>query len=146
MVLRRRSILKNTIPKIERISHTGNTTVPSIWTKSIVDVLLEISKQSNLLDYKNVYICVSQSKNRISFNRGYTENEFVERVFHLHLWYVGYNNELYFRDYLIEYSNVANKYEKNVVEVMERILILLTSSNLWRTMGDLWEILKLYNP
>lgn len=85
MVLRRRSILKNTIPKIERISHTGNTTVPSIWTKSIVDVLLEISKQSNLLDYKNVYICVSQSKNRISFNRGYTENEFVERVFHLHL-------------------------------------------------------------
>ena len=32
---------------------------------------------------------MSQSENRLSFNKGYTENGFVERVFHLHLRYVG---------------------------------------------------------
>ena len=53
---------------------------------------------------KNGYICMSQSENRLSFNKGYTENGFAERTFHLHLRYAGDNNELYFRDYLIEFS------------------------------------------
>ena len=42
---------------------------------------------------------------------GYTENGFSEKVFHLHLRYAGDNDELYFRDYLIEHSDVAKEYE-----------------------------------
>ena len=91
----------------------GSTAIPSIWAKPIVDILVEIPKGSNLLDYKaliinNGYICMSQSENGLSFNKGYTENGFAERVFHLHLRYVGDNNELYFRDYLIEHPDIAN--------------------------------------
>ncbi|MBR2402804.1 MAG: GrpB family protein, partial [Lachnospiraceae bacterium] len=33
-------------------------------------------------------------------------------VFHLHLRYAGDNNELYFRDYLMEYPAVAKEYEE----------------------------------
>ena len=55
---------------------------------------------------------MSQSENGLSFNKGYTENGFAERVFHLHLRYAGDNNELYFRDYLIEYPEVAKVYEE----------------------------------
>ena len=55
---------------------------------------------------------MSQSENGLSFNKGYTETGFAERVFHLHLRYVGNNNELYFRDYLIEYPEVAKEYEE----------------------------------
>lgn len=110
-------LLKNNLSSTERISHIGSTAIPSIWAKPIVDILVEIPKGSNLLDYKaliinNGYICMSQSENGLSFNKGYTENGFAERVFHLHLRYLGDNNELYFRDYLIEHPDVAKEYEE----------------------------------
>ena len=50
-------------------------------------------------------------------DRGYTENGFAERVFHLHLRYIGDNDELYFRDYLIEHSDIAIEYEKMKLEL-----------------------------
>ena len=110
-------LLKNNLSSTERISHIGSTAITPIWAKPIVDILVEIPKGSNLLDYKaliinNGYICVSQSENGLSFNKGYTENGFAERVFHLHLRYSGDNNELYFRDYLIEHPDVAKEYEE----------------------------------
>ena len=110
-------LLKNALSSTERISHIGSTAIPSIWAKPIIDILVEIPKENNLLEYKdliinNDYICMSQGDNRLSFNKGYTENGFDERVFHLHLRYVGDNDELYFRDYLTEYSDVAKEYEE----------------------------------
>jgi len=114
--LEEESLLMAFLPSIERISHIGSTAIPFIWAKPIVDILVEIPKESNLFDYKtliidNGYICMSQSENGLSFNKGYTENGFAERVFHLHLRYAGDNDELYFRDYLIEHSKVAKEYE-----------------------------------
>ena len=32
-------------------------------------------------------------------------------MFHIHLRYIGNNNELYFRDYLNEYPEIAKEYE-----------------------------------
>ena len=109
-------ILKNTFSSGERISHIGSTAISSIWAKPIVDILVEIPRGVNLLYYKdlivnNGYICMSQSEIGMSFNKGYTENGFAERVFHLHLRYYGDNDELYFRDYLIEHLDVAKEYE-----------------------------------
>ncbi len=109
--------LKKTMPQVERISHIGSTAVDSIWAKPIIDILVEFPKECDLSYYKNLlvengYICMAQSANRLSFNKGYSENGFDQRVFHLHLRYIGDNNELYFRDYLIEYPDVANEYEK----------------------------------
>ena len=54
---------------------------------------------------------MSESRDRISFNKGYTEDGFAEKVFHLHLRYRGDNDELYFRDFLIEHPDVAKEYE-----------------------------------
>ena len=111
------SLLKTLLSQVEKINHIGSTAIPTIWAKPIVDILVEVPKESNLLDYKtlivnNGYICMSQSEDRISFNKGYTENGFAERVFHLHLRYAGDNDELYFRDYLIEFPDIAKEYEK----------------------------------
>jgi len=109
--------LKQAIPQIARISHIGSTAIGSIWAKPIIDILVEVPKESKLSDYKDLlvnsgYICMAQNANSISFNKGYTENGFAEKVFHLHLRYIGDNNELYFRDYLIGHPDIAGEYEK----------------------------------
>lgn len=115
--LEEEKILKNALSHIERISHIGSTAISCIWAKPIIDILVEVSTGNNLVDYtnrivSNGYICMSQREDRISFNKGYTEDGFAERVFHLHLRHCGDNDELYFRDYLIEHPDIAREYEK----------------------------------
>ena len=44
------------------------------------------------------------------FNKGYTPEGFADKVFHLHLRYLGDWKELYFRDYLIAHFEIAKKY------------------------------------
>lgn len=54
---------------------------------------------------------MSSSESRYSFNWGYTEKGFADKVYHLHLRYEGDNDELYFRDYLNENPLYAKEYE-----------------------------------
>lgn len=102
---------------IVRISHIGSTAVRGIWAKPIIDILIEITEPADMRLFDDIltdkcgYLCMSQSENRMSFNKGYTEQGFAEKVFHLHLRYYGDNNELYFRDYLNEYTDIAKQYE-----------------------------------
>ena len=103
--------------QLVRISHIGSTSVETIWAKPIVDILLEIPKAADMavmrdLLLQNGYLLMSESKGRMSFNKGYTPSGFAERVFHLHLRYEGDHDELYFRDYLQEHPVVAKDYEK----------------------------------
>lgn len=109
-------LLRDSLLGTERISHIGSTAIPSIWAKPIVDILVEVPEESDLSAYKermsgSGYRCMSQGVGRFSFNKGYTEDGFAERVFHLHLRYSGDNDELYFRDYLTEHPDAAREYE-----------------------------------
>lgn len=111
------SLLGRILPQPVRINHVGSTAISSIKAKPIIDILAEFPKESNLADYKEIlaengYICMSQNADRISFNKGYTEEGFADRVFHLHLRFYGDNDERYFRDYLIEHSDAAAEYER----------------------------------
>lgn len=99
-----------------RISHVGSSAVPTIHAKPIVDILLEIPKDKTMDEYQtrfteNGWICMQQSERRRSFNKGYTPNGFADEVFHLHLRIQGDCDELYFRDYLIDYPDAAKAYE-----------------------------------
>ncbi|MBS6475426.1 MAG: GrpB family protein [Clostridiales bacterium] len=102
--------------QIERISHIGSTAIDGIWAKNIVDILIEISRDSDIeaaatILEANRFIRMSAAAGRISFNRGYTKTGFAEKVFHVHLRYTGDHDELYFRDYLNEYTQTAKEYE-----------------------------------
>ena len=112
------ALLKTILPKNKnvRISHIGSTSIPTIWAKPIIDILLEVTDKSNFNEIKEVlqnykYTLMSEEQNRISFNKGYSENGFCEKVYHLHLREYGDNDELYFCDYLQENIEVANEYE-----------------------------------
>ncbi|QVI38656.1 GrpB family protein [Lacticaseibacillus casei] len=109
-----RKILQNVA--VVRISHIGSTAIKNIWAKSIVDILVEVSPKTNLVDVaeqlsRNGYIIMSDEKERISLNKGYTVHGFAKSVYHLHLRFAGDNDELYFRDYLNNHPEVAKKYE-----------------------------------
>lgn len=99
-----------------RISHIGSTAIETIWAKPIVDILVELPDKKALIRAKTVleangYICMSQSDDRKSMNKGYTSRGFAERVFHIHLRVEGDHDELYFRDYLIAHPDIAKEYE-----------------------------------
>lgn len=111
--------LKDTFPMAQmvRISHIGSTAVAGIWAKPIIDILVEVTEDCDFQQCKDSleaagYLCMLESSQRLSFNKGYTENGFAKRVFHLHLRRFGDNDELYFRDYLNVYQDIAQAYEK----------------------------------
>ena len=102
---------------IKRIEHIGSTAIPNIWAKNIVDILLEVGRIEDLarvrdLLVKNGWLVMSESPNRISLNKGYTEQGFAEKVFHLHLRMTGDHDEIYFRDYLCQHSDIAQAYQE----------------------------------
>lgn len=99
-----------------RINHIGSTAIKGIWAKPIVDILIELPDPAALAETGRAmsaagYIMMNQSEGRASFNKGYTEEGFAQRVFHLHLRLRGDHDELYFRDYLNACPEAAKAYE-----------------------------------
>ncbi len=101
--------------RILRIEHIGSTAIPDIYAKDIVDILIHVAENdfeqaiSALRDYK--YILMYQEKTRAAFNKGYTEDGFAEKVFHIHWRRRNDIDELYFHDYLLEFPEIAKEYE-----------------------------------
>jgi len=102
---------------IVRISHIGSTAIKYIWAKPIVDILIEIAPNENMSLVAKImensgFTKMSESDVRVSFNSGYTDKGFAEKVYHLHLRYAEDNDELYFRDYLNENPKIAEEYQQ----------------------------------
>lgn len=100
-----------------KMSHIGSTAIPHIWAKPTIDILVELPLDASMTETKEIlvnsgYICMSETENRISLNKGYTCQGFAERVFHIHLRYDGDHEELYFRDYMNDHPALAKEYEK----------------------------------
>lgn len=109
--------LKSILPSSTEYHHIGSTAVNGIMAKPIVDILIVVSsvcemKQAATALKEHGYIIMSEAENRISLNKGYTENGFAEKVFHLHIRLNGDTDELLFRDYLNAHPDVAKKYEQ----------------------------------
>ncbi|MCH5171617.1 MAG: GrpB family protein [Erysipelotrichales bacterium] len=106
--------LKDILPKTVIINHIGSTAIKGIWAKPIIDILVEV--KDNLFEISEIlqnngWTKMNETEKRISLNKGYTENGFADEVFHLHLRYLGDNDEIYFRDYLNSHPKIAKEYE-----------------------------------
>ena len=99
-----------------RIRHIGSTAIHGIWAKPIVDILVEAAPGADLSAADEAlaragYRCMSRNDSRRSYNKGYTEQGFAEKVFHLHLTHLGDQPEVIFRDYLNAHPADAKAYE-----------------------------------
>lgn len=109
--------LKSILPSYAEYHHIGSTAVNNIIAKPIVDILVVVNaadrlKQTADILQKHGYIIMSSTENRISLNKGYTENGFAEKVFHIHIRLQGDVDEIYFRDYLNAHPDAAREYEQ----------------------------------
>ena len=114
--------LEKLLPKGTKINHIGSTAIKGIRAKPIVDILVEVGETVNLSEVGEIlqgngWIKMSEGRRRMSFNKGYTEEGFAEKVYHLHLRYSGDDDEIYFRDYLIAHPEIAKKYEALKLEL-----------------------------
>lgn len=108
-----------------KISHIGSTAINGICAKPIIDILVEIPESILMatVNHKmisNGYICMARDEKRFDYNKGYTEKGFADKVFHLHLRYLGDNDELYFRDYLNDNQDIAKEYENLKISLFKQ--------------------------
>lgn len=109
--------LKRLLPSDAKYYHIGSTAIDGIMAKPIIDIIIEVHSAEQLQEATNIlvkkdYIVMSQSITRISLNKGYTENGFADKVFHLHIRLTGDIDEIFFRDYLNVHRDIAKEYEQ----------------------------------
>ena len=111
---------------IFRISHIGSTAVAGLLSKPTVDILLELTAAASVAlaseRLKTEWILMSENREplKLAFNKGYTEDGFAERVFHLHVRRAGDWDELYFRDYLRGHAEAAEAYGRLKQELLQK--------------------------
>ncbi|MFB1052243.1 GrpB family protein [Paraliobacillus sp. JSM ZJ581] len=111
--------------KCVKINHIGSTAIKEILAKPTVDILVEIPTEYNMNEIKRLlvgggYFLMSEDEKRMSFNKGYTEKGFADKVFHVHVRFYGDNDELYFRDFMNENPTLASQYEELKLSLSKR--------------------------
>jgi len=102
--------------------------VAGLVSKPTVDILMEVGRdcdneglRATLSNAGWVLMSIAdEPKFELHFNKGYTPSGFAERVFHLHVRYLGDWDELYFRDYLLAHRDAAEAYGKLKLRLKER--------------------------
>lgn len=113
---------------IKRINHIGSSAVEGLIAKPTVDILLEIDNNCDLKELiqsleKNRWLLMASTYEpdlRLVFNKGYTNEGFAEKVYHLHVRYMRDWGELYFRDYLQDHPDISVEYGKLKLSLLNK--------------------------
>jgi len=114
---KKRELLEVLGPDVAAIHHIGSTAIPSIDSKPIIDILVEVDEKTHPSSLKRTLqkagwiLMHEEVPMRDSYNMGYTIDGFAEKVFHLHLRYKGKQDELVFLDYLLNHEEACLAYE-----------------------------------
>ena len=96
--------------------HIGSTAIPNIYSKDIIDIILEINESDDfdsIMDILNVEWELRWKEDDRGFLvKGYGDNGFQDKVYHLHVRRKGDIEEVKFRDILIENPKIAKQYER----------------------------------
>jgi len=113
---------------IIRINHYGSTSVYNLYAKPTIDILLEIQYDMDTVQtislLKGIGYSYSPQPNNpaphMMFMKGYTQSGFSGQAYHVHVRYSGDWDELYFRDFLILYPDIAKKYGELKLQLKEK--------------------------
>ena len=103
---------------LKRIEHIGSTAIPGLCAKPTIDILIEISDDTDcdlLINnfQKNQYHHIPRPENpppHMMMARGYSKTGFSGQTYHVHVRYTGDWDEILFRDYLIDNHELAQEY------------------------------------
>ena len=109
----------NLLAKLEKykvsLYHIGSTAIPNIYSKDIIDIILEINESNNfdsIIDILNLeWELRWKEENRAFLVKGYGRDGFLDKVYHLHVRKKDDIEEVKFRDILIENPKIAKQYE-----------------------------------
>jgi GrpB-like predicted nucleotidyltransferase (UPF0157 family) len=104
--------------RIHGIHHIGSTAIPGIPAKPVIDILIEIQKNTDLNSLKasiqdlGYYFSPQPQKPapHMMFMKGYSKSGYAGQAFHIHIRHPEDRDELFFRDYLIAHPDTARKY------------------------------------
>ncbi|MCE1165372.1 MAG: GrpB family protein [Bacteroidetes bacterium] len=107
------------------VEHIGSTAIPDIMAKPTVDLLLILERESSLDNIVSGmedlgYYYIPKPENpapHMMFVKGYTKHGFEGQAFHVHARYPGEQDEVVFRDYLINNPDIAVEYEMLKIEL-----------------------------
>ncbi|MCL1885714.1 MAG: GrpB family protein [Dehalococcoidia bacterium] len=110
---------------VVRMSHIGSTAVAGLLAKPTIDILLEISDDSELQPITEKlldagYVVNNPKDDIVMYIKGYTPRGFEGQAVHIHVRYSADWGELYFRDYLTLHADVASEYERLKVRLKEQ--------------------------
>ncbi len=105
---------------IRQIDHIGSTATPGIKAKPIIDILLQVSEETDnkiiIGIFKSLnYEYIQRKENpppHMMFVKGYTPEGFKGQAYHVHVRYPGNWSEIHFRNLLIKNKDIAGEYEK----------------------------------
>lgn len=115
---------------VVRLNHIGSSAVEGLTAKPTIDILMEIdgccnvtklTEQLKSLGYGEEIFLRFEDPMKLLLGKGYSVDGYAEKVYHLHIRYLGNWDELYFRDYLMAHPDVAAEYGALKKEILSNI-------------------------
>ena len=116
---------------IARINHIGSSAVDGLIGKPVMDISLEIDgicdiplliENLKIIGWEYLHHEEDPMKSmRIMFVKGYNSDGFAEKVYHMHVRYLGNWHDLYLRDYLIAHPDLAAEYGKLKLNIIKEL-------------------------
>jgi len=110
------------------VHHIGSTAIQGILAKPTIDILLEITGDTDIHRLMKTMEEIGYGYNdrpdspppHLTFIKGYTPEGFKGQVFHVHIRYEGDWPELHFRDYMNAHPNLVEEYAQLKLELKKR--------------------------
>jgi GrpB-like predicted nucleotidyltransferase (UPF0157 family) len=117
-------VLKN---EIVAMHHIGSTSIPGMWAKPIIDILLEVKAITKIDDYNKAMIDLGyepRGELGIPGRRYFSREKPADvRTHHIHAFQtgnIGIERHLAFRDYMITHTEDARKYANLKIDLARR--------------------------
>lgn len=116
------------LSRIIAIHHIGSTAIQGIIAKPTIDILLEITADTDIPQLMKTMEGIDYGYNdrpdspppHLTFIKGYTPEGFKGQVFHTHIRYEGDWPELHFRDYLNAHPELSQEYAQLKLELKKQ--------------------------